>query len=111
MSRGLIAEIRARSRFVVGPALALCVSGYFGYHVFHGDRGMTAWVEMQKRVEEVRSSHEVVQGRRFALERRVALLKPGSLDPDMLDERARRMLNYGRAGDVVILLAEDGSFR
>ncbi len=37
------------------------------------------------------------------MENRVRLLEPGSLDPDMLEERARLMLNYGHADDIVIL--------
>jgi cell division protein FtsB len=108
---GLMAEIKARGRHVIGPALAVCVSGYFGYHVFHGERGMTAWVDLQKTVETLNKDYEAVKAEREALERRVSLLKPGSLDPDMLDERARRMLNYGGEREVVILLGPDGRLR
>lgn len=108
---GLFSEIRARGRHVIGPALALCVSGYFGYHVFHGDRGLTAWVDLQAQVAEAHMVLDTVQAERETLERRVALLKPGSLDPDMLDEQARRMLNFGAPGDVVILIGDDGQPR
>jgi cell division protein FtsB len=38
------------------------------------------------------------------LERRVALLRPESLDRDMLEERARAVLNLARPEDRVILL-------
>ena len=44
--------------------------------------------------------------RRKALQHRVKLLSPGSLDPDMLEERARFMLNYGFPDDAVILTDE-----
>ena len=40
---------------------------------------------------------------RRALDRRVSLMRPESLDPDMIEERARRTLNVARAGDIVIL--------
>ncbi|MEK9596102.1 MAG: hypothetical protein VW057_09085, partial [Rhodospirillaceae bacterium] len=40
--------------------------------------------------------------RRQLIEDRVALLRPESLDRDMLEERARAMLNLGYATDVVI---------
>ena len=33
-------------------------------------------------------------------------ISPGSLDPDMLEERARLMLNYGFPDDTVILTDE-----
>lgn len=108
---GLISEFRARARYVVGPALAVCVSGYFGYHVFHGERGMTAWVALQSQIDEAHAVLDGVRAERRALERRVALLKSDSLDPDMLDERARRMLDYGKPGEIVILLDAKGQPR
>ncbi len=36
------------------------------------------------------------------LERRVQLLRPDSLDPDMLEERARKVLNFAKKDEVVI---------
>jgi hypothetical protein len=30
-------------------------------------------------------------------------MEPGSLDPDLLEERARLMLNYGYDNDIIIL--------
>ena len=108
---GLISEFRARARYVIGPALAVCISGYFGYHVFHGERGLTAWVDLQSQVAEEQSVLDGVKSERKALERRVALLKPESLDPDMLDERVRVMLDYGRPDEVVVLLDAKGEPR
>jgi len=46
---------------------------------------------------------QVSRTERDAIKRRVSLLEPGSLDPDMLEERARLMLNYGHVDDIVIL--------
>ena len=46
---------------------------------------------------------ETSRAERQSMERRVSLLEPGSLDPDMLEERARLMLNYGHVDDIVIL--------
>jgi cell division protein FtsB len=37
------------------------------------------------------------------LERDVALLRPESLDPDMLDERARAILNLAHSNDLIML--------
>ena len=45
----------------------------------------------------------MARAERETLERRVRLLNPGSLDADMLEERARLMLNYGHAYDIIIL--------
>jgi cell division protein FtsB len=100
---GLFQEIRARARFVVGPVLGVCAVGYFAYHVVHGDRGLIAWWNIKQRVDAARAVLAQTRAEREILEHRVQLMNPGSLDPDLLEERARLMLNYGYADDIVIL--------
>ena len=39
-------------------------------------------------------------------ERRIALLKSNGVDPDMLDERARALLDYAHPHDLTMMLAE-----
>jgi cell division protein FtsB len=99
----LLQEFRARSRHVIGPLLGVLIVGYFGFHVVHGDRGLLAWLKIKQRVAAAKLVVETSSAERQAMERRVSLLEPGSLDPDMLDERARLMLNYGYTDDIVIL--------
>ncbi len=99
----LLQEFRARSRYVIGPLLGILAVGYFGFHVVHGDRGLLAWLKIKQRVAAARQALEVSSAERLAMERRVSLMEPGSLDPDMLEERARLMLNYGHVDDIVIL--------
>ena len=100
---GLLQEIRARARYVVGPVLGVCVVGYFAYHVVHGDRGLIAWWNVKQRVTAAKTVLTQSRADRETLEHRVQLMNPGSLDPDMLEERARVMLNYGYSDDIVIL--------
>ena len=99
---GLLQEFRDRARFVVGPVLGLCAIGYFAYHGVHGDRGLIAWWKVKQRVVAAKEALVLSENEREKLERRVRLLNPGSLDPDMLEERARVMLNYGHTDDLVI---------
>ena len=98
----LVTEIRLRARHVMGPVLGVCILGYFAYHAVHGDRGLIAWIELKQEVEETRAVLAEIAARRRTLERQVRLLSPSSLDPDMLDERARLMLNFGLADETVI---------
>lgn len=100
---GVIAEIRARAAHVVTPVLGFCVVGYFAYHAVQGDRGLIAWRQLTLRVESARHALADIESERRALEGRVRLLNPSSLDRDMLEERARVMLNYGYAGEIVVL--------
>ena len=95
-------ELKRRARDVVGPVLGFCVVGYFVYHSIEGDRGLTAYVRLTERLTEARAQLEEIQAERKALERRVQLLRAVNLDPDMLDERARAILNYVRPDEIVI---------
>ncbi|MBT3360439.1 MAG: septum formation initiator family protein [Rhodospirillales bacterium] len=99
---GLIAEFRLRAKYVIGPVLGICVVAYFAYHVVQGDRGMIAWWNLKQRVATARAVlHEITETRQ-TIQHRVGLLHPGSLDRDMLDERARLMLNYGKKDELII---------
>lgn len=106
----LLAEIRRRARHVIGPVLGMAVIGYFAYHAVHGDRGFVAWSKLEQAVAAARSELAARQMERKALEHRVKLLRPESLDPDLLDEAARSYLGHGHP-DEVIIRTEPGSGR
>lgn len=99
----LVEEFRQRARHVLGPAIGMLVVGYFAYHAVHGERGLFALWRLEQKVAEAEQLHDVVDARRQHLESRVRLLHPDSLDPDMLEERARAMLNFARPGEYVFI--------
>lgn len=96
-------ELRRRARHVIFPALGVAAVVYFAWHGVSGDRGVLALRTLEQEVAVARAELDRVRGEREQLERRVRLLYPQSLDPDMLDESARRLLNYGLPDEVVIL--------
>ncbi|OKH90040.1 septum formation initiator [Thalassospira sp. TSL5-1] len=75
---------------------------YFIFHSVEGDRGLLAYWSMQDRVTEIVKLRDDIRARRELLEQRVKALRPGSLDPDLLDERARTMLDMANPDDVII---------
>ncbi len=95
-------ELKRRARDVIGPVLGFCIVGYFVYHSIEGDRGLLAYARLTERLADAHAQLEEVQAERQALERRVSLLRTDNLDPDMLDERARAVLNYSRPDEIVI---------
>ena len=99
----VLREIRRRARQIVLPVLGTCVVVYFVYHTIQGDRGLRAYVNLRKEVEEATSTVSILNAERVILERHVRLLHPNSLDLDMLEERARVILNVAHNDDVVIL--------
>lgn len=58
---------------------------------------------IESQVSELESDLEELIAERQELVARVSLLRPESLDPDMLDERARLNLNLVHANELVVL--------
>ncbi len=98
----LLGHIRTRARLIIGPVMAATLFAYFTYHAVQGDRGLLAWIKLGQRVDEARLEHDRISGQRAALENKVRLLQPGSLDADLLEERTRAMLGYVHPDDVVL---------
>ncbi len=103
---GILVEIRKRQRHVILPLLFAVVFGYLGYHIMHGDRGVFAYIHLKNEIISAEGAVAETDATRQAWERRVALLRNASLDPDMLDERARTLLNVTRADEIVIPIAK-----
>jgi cell division protein FtsB len=49
---------------------------------------------------------DALKAERATWERRVSLLRPESIDPDMLDERARVLLNYADPRELTLRLKQ-----
>jgi len=88
---------------LIGPLMGISLTMYFGYHLLQGDRGWFALQKLETAVAEAQSTHETVRDERAGVEHRVRLLRPDTLDADMLDERARSVLGYVHPDDIVVL--------
>lgn len=88
-------------RFVT-PIIAIAFCSYFGYHSIHGDLGLNATKAFEaRRIEREAQLADLVKVR-TALERQVSLMSDGSMEKDMLDEKARYSLNVSRNDEIVI---------
>ncbi len=76
---------------------------YFAYHLMHGDRGYFAWKGLQQKLTVAETQYDAKLAERQALENRVKLLRPDSLDLDMLDERARVVLGFVKPDERVVV--------
>jgi cell division protein FtsB len=81
---------------------------YFGYHAVVGGRGLLAWRQLNQDIAATQQDLAAVRAERQALEEKVRRLRPDSLDPDLIDELARRHLSLAGPLDVIILLDEEG---
>jgi cell division protein FtsB len=84
--------------------LAALFIGYFGVNAYTGKNGINARQELNQQIDELERELERVKAEREQWERRVALLQSDRIDPDMLDERARLLLNYVDPHDVTIMV-------
>lgn len=75
---------------------------YFFYHLSHGDRGYFAWKGVEERLQSSQTAYDQAVLEREALENKVKLLRPDSIDIDMLDERARTVLGLMKPSEVII---------
>jgi len=99
----MLQDLRRRLRHVAGPLIGVGAVVYFAYHTVEGDRGIRAYLRLQDEILEAEMQLAKVSSERREMEHRVLLLRPDHLDRDLLEERARIMLNMSRDGDVVIV--------
>lgn len=75
---------------------------YLGYNGLYGDHGLVRLMHLNDDIERLEYELADLQQERELLELRTQLLRPDSLDLDLLDEQARAMLGYARHNDLVI---------
>ncbi len=85
--------------------LAALIIGYFGINAFTGNRGLTAKQDIERQIAELTVEIGRLKAERSVWARRVSLLRSDRIDPDMLDERARVLLNYAHPNDVIMFVA------
>jgi cell division protein FtsB len=101
-------EIRRRLKVILPQVLAVGVLGYFAYHGVQGERGVLAYLQLTQDLQEAAAVADAVAGERAELALRVGRLSDGSIDPDLLEERARILLNYGYPSETVVLTPRVG---
>jgi len=92
-----------RLRAAAVPLACMGLIAYFAYHLYVGERGLDARGHLESRIATLHGELEGLKAVRAQLERNVSLLRAEHLDPDMLDERARAILNLAHPDDIVIV--------
>ncbi len=99
----MVSRARLKS-FLTGLALytlAAAMVGYFGVNAYTGKYGLNARQELDSEIVALTSELARLRRERTEGEQRVSLLRSESVDPDMLDERARYQLDYANPHDLV----------
>ena len=75
---------------------------YFAFHVVNGENGFVSYIEIKKELEPSIQKLQKIQHEYEQMKRRVKLLSDTSLDLDLLEERARVILNYCYPNEIIV---------
>jgi len=90
-----------KGNMVAVIGLMLCL--YFSYHAVFGHRSILALSMLETSIEKTVAERDNLAHKRQILEYKVASMRPDSLNPDLLEERARFVLGYKRMDEVGVL--------
>lgn len=93
----------SKAKHVVYFLLITALFAYFSYHLIQGDRGVISWYKMRDNVTELQIELNDLNVDRTHLAHRVKLLSPNSIDTDLLEEQARKLLNYSYENDIIVM--------
>ena len=76
---------------------------YFSYHLVQGERSYIRYISLNQSITGLAQESTEMQKKRQDLENKVAMMRPGSINRDLLEERARVVLGLRREGEKDIL--------
>ena len=76
---------------------------YFSYHLMLGERSLIRYMTLEKSVATLEQDSFKLAHDHEQLEKKVSMLRPGSINKDLLEERARIVLGFRRPGEVDVL--------
>ncbi len=80
---------------------------YFIFHSIYGNLGIISYFKLNQKLEKAQEELVSLRAERIGLEHRVKLLRPESLDKDMLDEQARNILGVAFSNEQVFTKSGD----
>ncbi len=93
------------SKYLLGSLRTIALGGvgvYLGYHLIQGENGAISYLLVSKELQDTTKILALKTEKRKQLEYRVSLLRPDTIDLDLLAERSRVVLNYGRDDELVV---------
>ena len=84
--------------------ICLFLSCYFAYHTIKGKHGLEARISLNEHAFSLERRLTGLKVVRARLERDIALMGKGSVNHDMLDEKARELLGYARGDEQILLI-------
>lgn len=84
----------------------ICIAGYFVYHIVIGGRGIISWTILSHEADQLESELDKLKFENEFLENKIKGMRSDSLDLDLLEEQAERIIGFCHAEDTVVLLPQ-----
>jgi len=85
----------------------ICLAGYFVYHIVIGGRGVISWTILSREADQLESELCKLKRENGFLENKIKGMRSDSLDLDLLEEQAEKILGFCCSDDTVVLLPQD----
>ena len=96
-------EQRYLVRHNLTAIIGFCLFCYFSYNIVFGERSALRLMTLETITADAQFHYDELHARRTDLESQVSRLRPGSLDRDLLEERARIVLGYSYPGERTVV--------
>ena len=84
--------------------IAAGMIAYFAFHAQHGNYGIEAGKALKEEIATLTSERNELVIERTRIEHRNQLLRANQIDPDLLEELARRDLSFAMPNDLIMVL-------
>lgn len=85
------------------PLIGFGLAAYFSWPLIQGERSWPRLLVLEHKIMQESQVLAETRARREDLERKVVRLRPASIDPDLLEERARVLLGFQHPDEKIIL--------
>ncbi len=83
--------------------IGVCLSFYFCYHLIAGERSYLRLVSLNRQIETTEKQYTLSSAEREALEQKVVMMRPGSVNRDLLEEQSRKVLGFHYKDEKVLI--------
>ena len=84
--------------------IAAGMIAYFAFHAQHGNYGIEAGTALKEEIGTLTAERDELIIERTRIEHRNQLLRATQIDPDLLEELARRDLSFAMPNDLIMVL-------
>ncbi len=101
MSKLIHSPVWIKEHLCLLIGLALCF--YFSYHLLQGQRSVLRLASLENETITLSSLSDNLTSEMLSLERRVKMMRPESLNRDLLEEQARLVLGVKYADEIIVV--------